>query len=121
MACVSVVIMTGLFITAAIYLKVRVDSTQSGIAQINSDLSALIRESREFVQEMRQIAGGVSRSTQDVQHMMHTAREWTDRADRLVDAVGAIAEPPLLLISKKVRIVGAIVNGVLQVLLAPKR
>jgi hypothetical protein len=36
----------------------------------------------------------------EVDRVLHTARLWTDRADRLVDEVGAFVEPPMQAVSR---------------------
>ena len=53
--------------------------------------------------------------------MTRTARAWTDRADRLVEAVGSVTEPPVFFLSRNIKTFGAIAKGVLQTLLAPKK
>jgi hypothetical protein len=120
-ACCSIVILTALSIVAAVYLKARADSMERSVSQLKGDLLELIRESRSVVEEVRQAAASISKPMEDIDHITHTARGWTDRADRLIDAVGAIAEPPIFLLSKNIKSVGGIVSGVLQMLSNPKR
>jgi hypothetical protein len=119
-ACSCIVILTALLLAAAVYLKARTESMEKGVAQLKADLSELIQESRVAVTEMRAAAASMALPMADIGHMTRTARGWADRADRLVDAVGAIAEPPLFLVSKNIKSVGGIVSGVLQMLLNPK-
>jgi hypothetical protein len=120
-ACVCIVCITGLLIVVALHLRARADSIDRSVTQLKGELSDLIQESREGVKEMRQAAARVAMPLEDIGHITRTARGWSDRADRLIDAVGTIAEPPVFLIAKNVKTVGGIVSGVLQMLLNPKR
>jgi hypothetical protein len=120
-ACACMVILTVLFLAAAVYLKVRADALQRNVAQLQGELSGLIQESREAVKELRLVAARATQPLDDLGAITHTARGWTERADRVVDAVGTVAEPPLFFLSKKVKTIGAFGRGLLQGLLSPKQ
>lgn len=119
-ACICVVILTVYLIAVTVYIKARVDSVEKITNQIKGDLSGLIVESRDVVEELQRAATHLTKPMEDIEHIAHVARGWTDRADRMVDAVGTVAEPPLFFLSKNITTAGKIVTGVLQMLLNPK-
>lgn len=119
-ACSAIAILAALSVMAGFYLKARMESLEIGVSKLRDEASELIRESRAAVAEIHRAAARVSKPMDELEHIMLSAREWTDRADRVIDAVGVVAEPPLLFLSKKMGTLGVIVRGVLQVLLTPK-
>jgi hypothetical protein len=119
-ACTAIVILSAVVIAVAVGLKARADAMDRNVAQLRGELSELIRESRQLVGELRQAVARASDPMEDLAHMTRTARGWTDRADRLIDAVGTVAEPPLFFLSKNIKTVGGMVSGVLQTWLTPK-
>jgi uncharacterized protein YoxC len=120
-ACLSIVIVAVVLVVTAVHFRTRMDSMEKNISQATTDLSVLIQETRGLVKEMQQVTARLSKPIDDVEHMTRTARGWTDRADHVIDAVGTVAEPPLLFLSKSIKTFGGIAKGVLQMLLAPKR
>ncbi|MCX5658188.1 MAG: DUF948 domain-containing protein [Planctomycetota bacterium] len=120
-ACISIVTLTVLLIVGAVYLKGRVDSIEKSVSEVKGDISALIQESRGVVKEVQQLAARVAKPMDDVERITHLAREWSERADRMVDAVGTVAEPPLFLMSKNIKLAGRIGLAVFKSLIAPKR
>jgi len=119
-ACSCVVVVTVLLIAATTYLVVKTNAVRQNFTTLSDDLTELIRESREAVKEMQQTAARATKPMEDIEHITSTARGWTDRTDRLIGAVAAIAEPPIFFLSRNAKTVNAIFSGVMQVLLAPK-
>ena len=119
--CTSIVLFTALFIVAAVYLNMRADAIQRSVSQLQGELSGLIQESREAVKELRLVVGRAAQPLDDLGAIAPTARGWTQRADRVIDAVGTVAEPPLFFLSDKVKAAGAFVRGLRQGLLSPKQ
>jgi hypothetical protein len=119
-ACACIVILTALRITEVVYLKGKAEALARSATQLQGELGELIRESRAAVGELRQVTGRLAQPMEDVEHITRTARKWTERADRLIDAVGTVAEPPVFFLSKRVKTVNAVVKGFLQGLLSPR-
>jgi len=119
-ASTSVFILTVLVVAGAIYLSAKLSWVEKTIIEIRGDLTALIKESREALVEIRQATVLATKPIDDVNHITHTARAWTDRVDRLMDAVAIIAEPPIYFLSRKATLSGKIALAVLQALRNPK-
>lgn len=119
-ACVSIILMNALFIAVAIYLKGRIDMIEKSVVQVQGETSAFIEEGRGLVRDLRAVTARVAKPMDDVEHITQTARAWATRADRLVDAVGTVAEPPLFFMSKNVRTAGQVGLTVLRTFLNRK-
>ncbi|MFA7236049.1 MAG: DUF948 domain-containing protein [Phycisphaeraceae bacterium] len=119
-ACGCMVVLTLSVLIVAMYVHATLARMEQSAAKMQSDVSALAQESRGIITEMRRASSAAASSMEDVKHMTHTARGWTDRADHLIVAVGAIVEPPVFLVSKKIQMAGGFVSGVLQALLNSK-
>lgn len=120
-ACAALVILTVLSLVVAVYLARKLNGMVTSVAEAQRELRELIGESREGVKELRQSAARIAGPMEDIEHITRTARGWTDRADRLVDAVGVIAEPPIFFAARNIATAGRVVSGMLEVLFQPKR
>src|SRR5947207_2082300 len=116
-ASFSILTMAVAFVVTAIHFKNRMNAMEKNVAQTTTELTALIQDTRVLVKEVQQVTSRVSKQLEDVEHITRTARGWTDRAERVINAVGAVAEPPLFFLSK-LSSFGGMLNGALQSLLA---
>jgi len=115
------VVLTVLGVCSAIYLKGKLDTLHQSVAQSQREVSDLVAETRHALREFRAVTARLAKPMEDVEHMTSVARGWTDRADRLVSAVGVIVEPAVFFVSSKIRPIEGFLKGFLQSLLSPKR
>jgi hypothetical protein len=54
----------------------------------------------------------------EVEKIVHTARQWSERADRFVEEVGSIVEPPVFSVGYKLNLMRAGVKTFFQTLLS---
>lgn len=120
-ACTSIVVLATVLVVAVFFLKTRVIAMEANAADLKEKLAELLGESRTLVREAQVVVTRIPKPLEDIEHMTRTAKAWTERADRIVNAVGTVAEPPLFFMSKNIKTFGGIASGVLQMLLAPKR
>jgi len=59
-------------------------------------LESLIFDSRELVRNVRLLSERANLHLDNVGRMVDTVHQWTERADRLVDELGSVVEPPVL-------------------------
>src|SRR5882762_6641638 len=57
--------------------------------RLHEKIEVLIEDSRELVRHMTELAKRGNEQLDDVGQMVQTARQWTERANRLVDEVGS--------------------------------
>ena len=85
--------------------------------QLKADLDILVLDSRELVRNANGLATRANRQLDDVAQVVRTVGEWTERADRLVTEVGAVVEPPALLVARNINLVRLGVTRFMQTLL----
>lgn len=116
-ASICLLILTICTLSIVIYLFAKVSHMHVTIDTLSRDVSELIKEGRTGILEMRQVAARLTQPIKDIEHITHAARHWTDRADRVVHAVGGVAEPPLFFVTEKLVVIRQFFHGVLQSLL----
>ena len=99
--CSCVILLTALTIMTAVYLKLKIDVMEKNSTLIKSDLIEMIHESRAVIKDIHQVTLRLAQPMDDLEQITHTARGWMVRSDRVIEAIGTVAEPPLYLISNK--------------------
>jgi len=62
---------------------------------LRTQAQVMMHDSDELIRNLNELSKRLTRQMDDVDQMVCTARQWTERADRLANAVGAIVEPPV--------------------------
>ncbi len=65
------------------------------VEELRTDMQVVAHDGRELMWTIGELSKRVSRQMDDVEEIVCTAKLWTQRADRLVDEVGSIVEPPV--------------------------
>ena len=63
--------------------------------ETKAHVEILVQHSHELIRDVTDISKRVSQQLDEVEQVVHTVRQWTERADRLVDEVGSAIEPPV--------------------------
>ena len=63
--------------------------------RLHEKIHVLVDESRVLVGQMTELSRRANQQLEDIAQIAHTARQWAERADRLVDEVGSAIEPPV--------------------------
>jgi len=63
---------------------------------LKTNLESLMLDSRELVRNVRILSERANLHLENVGRVVHTVRQWTERADRIVDELGSVVEPPVL-------------------------
>lgn len=88
--------------------------------KLQTDIQILVQDSRQLVQNVDAIAKRVNEQIDDASLVVHTAVQWTERVNRLVEAVGSIVEPPILGIARKANLFRLGLSMFMQVLLSKR-
>jgi uncharacterized protein YoxC len=94
-ASVAIVLLAACLIPMAILALRHIAGMARAGQEIKESLELLMRDSRELVQNVNELSKQAQAQMQDVDQVMQAVQSWTARADRLVDGVGAIIEPPI--------------------------
>ena len=82
-------------------------------------LESLILDSRELVRNVILLSERANMHLENVDHLVRTVHQWTERADRLVNEVGSAIEPPVFSFVRNVNLVRSVISTFLQRLLHP--
>jgi uncharacterized protein YoxC len=63
--------------------------------ETKADVEILVQHSHELIRDVTDISKRVSQQLDEVEMVVRTVRQWTERVDRLVDEVGSAIEPPV--------------------------
>jgi len=80
-------------------------------------LESLIIDSRELVRNVRLLSERANLQLENVGHVVQTVHQWTERADRLVNELGSVVEPPVVSLVRNVNLLRMGVTTFLQCLL----
>jgi uncharacterized protein YoxC len=94
-ASVAIVLVAACLIPMAVLALRQFAGMARAGEEIKANLDLLMRDSRVLVQNVNELSKRVQAQMDDVDEVMQTVQSWTARADRLVDGVGSIVEPPV--------------------------
>jgi uncharacterized protein YoxC len=77
---------------------------------------ALVQDSHEMVQKVSELSKRANGELDEVSCMVQTARQWTERVDRLVNEVESAIEPPVHSVVRNISLFRTGVTTFLQVL-----
>jgi uncharacterized protein YoxC len=93
LASVAIVVLVACLVPIAFQARRHLEHLALTAEQLKAKLEALVLDSRELVRNVDALSKRVNQQMDEVGHVVHTAREWTDRADRIVNEVGSAIEP----------------------------
>ncbi|MFO7535503.1 MAG: DUF948 domain-containing protein [Kiritimatiellia bacterium] len=85
----------GVLIQLLIGLRKKLDEAMRSVEETRVQVEGVLKEVKILVQNANGLSGRVHLEMDEVDRMLHLAREWTERADRVVDGVGSVIEPPV--------------------------
>ena len=85
--------------------------------ELKEKLQALVEDSHEMVRNVTELSKRANEELDEVSHVVGTVRQWTERADQLVNEVGSAIEPPVPSIVRNMNLFRTGVSTFLQVLL----
>jgi uncharacterized protein YoxC len=95
LATLAFIALMVVLIQLIVQARKKMDSLTISVEETRTNLDAVLKDTRELIQNVNTLSGRVNLQMDEVDRVLHTARLWTDRADRLVDQVGDVVEPPL--------------------------
>jgi uncharacterized protein YoxC len=104
LASVAVVIFVAFCVPAMLQLRKHAERMSQTLAELKAEISVLVQESRTLLRSVNELSTRANQQCDDVEHVIQTVRGWTERVDRVVDEVGTILEPPLLMAARNAQI-----------------
>jgi len=104
LASVAVVIFVACCIPALLQFRKHAARMTQSLGELKAEVSLLIQDSRRLLHNVNELSMRVSRQCDDVECVIQTVRGWTERADRVVEEVGTVLEPPILTAARNAQI-----------------
>ena len=96
LASVAVVIFVALCIPAMLQLRKHAERMAQTLAELKTEVSVLVQDSRKMLHNFSELSTRANQQCDDVERVIQTVRNWTERVDRVVEEVGSVLEPPIL-------------------------
>ncbi len=109
LASVAVVVFVVLVIAVLLALRKQAALAVRQLEEVKSDVKLLVQDSRTLLQNVNTLTTRANQQMDDVDKVVRTVRGWSERANRIVEEVGAAVEPPLF---SAVRNIGIVRKGV---------
>lgn len=116
-ASIIFIILALCIIPIAFHFRHKLEQLVVTVGQLKDKFEALAEDSHTMVRNVTDLSKRANQQLDEVDHMVRTARGWTERADRLVNEVGSAVEPPVHSAVRNMNLFRTGVTTFLQVLL----
>jgi uncharacterized protein YoxC len=96
LASVAVVIFVAYCTPAILQLRNYAARMTQALADLKAEVSLLVQDSCKLLRNVNELSARANQQCDDVEHVIQTVRGWTERADRVVEEVSSVLEPPRL-------------------------
>ena len=94
-ACITFIVLALCIIPVAFHLRRKLEQLVFTVGQLKDKLEALVEDSHTMVRNVTELSKRANQQLDDVSRVVQTARGWSDRADKLVNEIGSVVEPPV--------------------------
>ena len=95
LALIAFVVLVGCVIPVVLHARRQIERAVRSVEQLSADTQMLVQDSREMVRSVNELSRQASQQAAEVGQVVQTVRQWTERADRFVNQVGSVIEPPM--------------------------
>jgi uncharacterized protein YoxC len=104
LASVAIVIFVAFCIPAIFQLRKHTARLAQTLEEFKAEFSPLVHDGRKVLHNVNELSSRVHQQCDDVEDVIQTVRGWTERADRVVEEVGSVLEPPILTAARNAHI-----------------
>lgn len=104
----------------AVEARKRIASLARSADEVKLRLDDVLRDSNELIRNLNVMTCHLQGELDEVDRLVQTARLWTNRADRLVDEVGSVVEPPVRAVARTNRVLRAGLGAFIKTLFEMK-
>jgi uncharacterized protein YoxC len=104
LASVAVVIFVAFCIPFMLQLRKHAERMTQTLAELKAEISQVVQDSRKLLHSVNELSTRANQQWDDVERVIQTVRDWTERVDRVVEEVGAAVEPPILTAARNAQI-----------------
>lgn len=103
-ASIAVIVLVAFLIPIFIELRKCADKTARQLEELKADVKLLVQDSRTMVQSVNSLSGRAHQQLDEVDKVVRIVRQWSERANRIVEEVAAAVEPPILSAARNISI-----------------
>jgi methyl-accepting chemotaxis protein len=115
-ASLTFIVLALCIIPVAFHLRRKLEQLVITVGELKEKLQLLAEDSHTMVQNVTEVSKRANQQLDEISHVVQTARQWTERVDRLVNEVGSAIEPPVHSMVRKMNLFRTGVATFLQVL-----
>lgn len=95
LASITFSLLAACLVPIAFQMRRQLNRLALSAEHLEANVALLVQDSREMVRSVNEITRRAQPPVDDAARVLRLARQWTERADRLVDEVGSVIEPPV--------------------------
>ena len=99
-ACVAVVFLVVCLVPLGFLIWRRLERLTQIVEELRTSAQMMVHDGRELMWQATELSRRATRQMDDVDRIVCTARQWTERADRIANAVGSMVEPPVFALAE---------------------
>ena len=104
LASLAVIALAVFLIPFFLQIRKDVERATRQIEELKNDVKLLVQDTRTLLQNANQLSTRAHQQMDEVQKVVSVIRAWSERANRIVDEVGAAVEPPILSVARNISI-----------------
>jgi uncharacterized protein YoxC len=113
LASLAIIVLVACVVPLGFQTRRNSEQRLRALNEFKSDAHFVKQQTEELIQNLNELSRRANQQMDDIGHIVRTARQWTDRVDRLVEEV----EPPVFALAPNLNLLRAGVGRFLQVFL----
>jgi len=116
-ASLAIVVSVLVLVSALFRFRGQLERLVGAVEELKAEMKPLAHETRAVVRQLHDLTGRAQAQWMEVEGIVGTARHWSERANHLVDQIGAVVEPPVFAATHGIRRLWSGLDVFLRVLL----
>ena len=116
-ASLAVVVLVACLIPIAFQARRQLEQLVVTAGLLKADMAVIVHHGQALMQNVNVLVTRANRQMDDVEQVVRTVRQWAERTDRLVDALGATLEPPVVAMVRNLNLLRTGVTTFFQALM----
>jgi uncharacterized protein YoxC len=120
-ASVAIIVLTTILIVVLLQIRKQVERVVRTVEDLKSELDPLVLETRAVMEKLRDLSERVHERWMEVERAMESARTWSHRVNRLVEGIGSMVLPSVLVASLNIQLLRKGLGAFVRALFTPKQ
>jgi uncharacterized protein YoxC len=96
LASAAIAVFVAFCIPAVLQLRKHAARITQTLEELKAEVSVLVKDSHTVLRSISELSTRAHQQCDDVEQVIHTVRNWTERVDNVVGEVGSVLEPRIL-------------------------